>query len=61
MDKQELFDYLSENLSLEIVDNRGDDYGRSYQEVLFYLKLINPATGKDEIISSDRFSVDRSQ
>lgn len=57
MDKKEIFEFLRENLSLEINDNDGTDYGRSFRELIFYLKLINPETGKPETISEQRFSL----
>jgi len=57
VDKQALFDFLRDNLSLEMDDNNGVDYGREYHEVILYLRLINPETGKPETISEQRFSM----
>jgi len=58
MNKQEIFEFLRDNLSFEIEENNGTDYGRSYREVFFFLKLTDPATGKAETLSEQRISLE---
>ena len=50
MDKKEIFEYLSNNLNIRIVESCGyyDDH-----TIKVKLLLTNPETGKEEEISSD--------
>lgn len=51
MDKQELFDYLRDNLSIEV------DRSYSSKDVMLRLKLIDPS-GEEITISQDYIDID---
>lgn len=55
---KEIFDFLSNNLRLEIGDDTGFDYGRKYRELRIKLILMNPETQQEEIISSETISLE---
>jgi len=64
MTKQEIFEFLRDNLSFSIDEGCGRDYGRpgrglsNYKSFTFELKLTNPETGKDEVLSHQSISID---
>lgn len=58
MTKQEIFEFLRDNLSLSLDEDYGSDYGRFYRHFEIRLSLTNPETGKDETISYQSFSID---
>ncbi len=59
MDEQQIFEYLKDNLRVSFDDYPETDYGNSYQVVKLKLFLTNPETKKDEVISSDSFTIDK--
>lgn len=63
MTPQEIFEFIRDNLSLDIEEDGGRDYGGpdgmyNYRSFRFKLSLNNPATGKAEVISEQSFSID---
>jgi hypothetical protein len=58
MTENDVFKYLSENLRVSLNDAFDPGYGYGSAAVVVNLILKNPATGKDEIISSDSISID---
>lgn len=60
MDKQEIFDFLKENLSLSIDAKHTGAYyeSRAYVSLDATLVLKNPATGEAEMIGSSSTMID---
>lgn len=63
MTPQEIFEFLRDNLSLDIDEGSGRDYGGpggmyNFRSFSFKLKLKNPTTGQEEILSEHSFSID---
>ena len=52
--KYDIFEFLRENLTVE-TDTR-HPYDADYKEVVVMLKLRNPETGENEVISRDTFN-----
>lgn len=64
MTQQEIFDFIKNNLSLDIDSDYGRDYGRNGLETYKYYKIVlnlyNPETQNAEVISSVTLSLDGS-
>jgi hypothetical protein len=65
MTPQEIFEFLRDNLSLDISEDYGRDYGgrhgmTNYRSFTVKLNCVNPETQKTEELSSQSFSIDLS-
>jgi hypothetical protein len=62
MSPKELFEFLKENLTLDIGDSYESDYGReglkTYKSYTIKLLLTNPETNKTETIGTVSLSMD---
>jgi hypothetical protein len=63
MTPQEIFEFIRDNLSLDLAEDSGRDYGGpngmyNFRSFRLKLNLTNPATGKVEVISEHQFSID---
>lgn len=56
--EKEIYEFLSNNLRLDIDDNCSVDYGRSFRELTIRLLLKNPETGCEETLSSHQVSIE---
>lgn len=63
MTQQEIFEFIRDNLSLDVKEDGGRDYGGpggmyNYRSFNFKLTLKNPETDKEEILSEHSFSIE---
>lgn len=62
MNKQEMFEFIRDNVSLTVEGDYDRDYGvggmRNYKLYRFTLKATNPETGKDEVISQETITIE---
>lgn len=57
-----MFEFIRDNVSLSVDGDYDRDYGvggmRNYKLYRFRLKVVNPATEKEEVISEETISIE---
>jgi hypothetical protein len=61
MTKQDLYEFIRDNVSISVDTYPETDYGRSCTVVKIRLLVNNPETDKSEVISTETFTMDHSE